>query len=98
MSTIWIPKDFNSAAIDDIVDDYSDAQHERKPHGLIFLNGKEVASTLQCPHCGGHFTSQKGKLRNKCLKHDAKVCDKPACNLFCFDFYSTLEQSSVREF
>lgn len=67
---------------EDDLSDYADAKHERQPHGLIFVNGKEVATTLQCPHCGGHFVSRKGSghRRTFCLKHMAVTCGAPACD------------------
>lgn len=76
-----------------IVDDYADAQHERRPHGIIFVDGVEVASTLQCPHCGGHFTSVKGSghRRHWCLKCHAVCCGSPAC-LPCRPFLQQIEQ------
>lgn len=46
MSEIWIPR-----SLDEDLSQYDDAQYERHPHGIIFVNGKEVAATLQCPHC-----------------------------------------------
>lgn len=46
MSNVWIPR-----SLDEDLSQYDDAKHERHPHGIIFVNGKEVASTLQCPHC-----------------------------------------------
>lgn len=72
---IWMPGD-------PIVDDYADAKHERKPHGIIFVNGKEVASTLQCPHCGGHFVSRKGSgiRRAWCPCCHAVTCGALACD------------------
>jgi uncharacterized C2H2 Zn-finger protein len=94
MSDIWIPKDFK--AFED-GDDYSDAEHVARPHGIVFANGKEVASTLMCPHCGNHFIPRKGQIRQRCRIHDAKVCDKPECNATCTDIYATYGVGSSRE-
>ena len=71
-------------------DDYSDAQYESKPHGLIFVNGKEVASTLMCPHCGLHFMSRKGSghRRTFCLHCKAVTCGKHECDA-CVPIQST---------
>jgi len=80
MSDIWLPR-----SVDD-VSDYADAKHERHAHGLVIINGKEVATTLQCPHCGGHFVSRKG-FNVRCVKHDARVCEKPSCRTVCTDFH-----------
>lgn len=64
------------------VDDYRDAKHERKPHGIIFVNGQEVATTLQCPHCMGHFVSRKGSghRRTFCMKCMEVTCGAPQCD------------------
>ncbi len=86
---IWLPKTFE----EDLAQ-YADARHERHAHGLVILNGKEVATTLQCPHCGGHFVSRKG-FYVRCKRHDARVCDKPSCMSECTDFDPTALQ--VRE-
>lgn len=66
----------------DGLDDYKDAKHERHPHGLIFINGREVATTLQCPHCGGHFISRKGSghRRTFCLKCNGVTCGARTCD------------------
>ncbi len=76
---IWIP------GVDDVQKDleqYKDAKHERNPHGIVFVNGQEVATTLMCPHCGGHFVSRKGSghRRTFCMKCMAVTCGKPACD------------------
>jgi len=79
MAHIWIP------GVDDVqadLDQYKDAQHERKPHGIIIVNGKEVATTLQCPHCGGHFVSRKGSghRRTFCTRCMAVTCGQHECD------------------
>lgn len=81
-----------------IVDDYRDAQFERKPHGIIFVDGKEVAHTLQCPHCGGHFTSIKGSghRRHWCLKCAAVTCGSQAC-VPCRSFLHEIERLTRNE-
>lgn len=65
-----------------IVDEYEDARYEQHPHGLIFVNGREVASTLQCPHCGGHFISRTGSghRRTFCTNCKAVTCGSAACD------------------
>jgi len=79
MTDIWIPGEDPVKELDKR--EYGDAKHESKPHGIIFSNGKEVASTLQCPHCGGHFISYKGsgKRRIFCGYHMAVCCGEPLC-------------------
>jgi hypothetical protein len=78
---LWIPPG--------IVDDYADSQFERKPHGLIFVNGKEVAHTLKCPHCGAQFVSRRGSGHHRtfCLRHQAVTCGSAACSRDCVDVY-----------
>lgn len=93
---IWIP------GIDDTqadLDQYKDAQFERKPHGIIFVNGKEVATTLQCPHCGAHFVSRKGSghRRTFCMKCMAVTCGQSACDA-CKPFAIELGTNQGREF
>ena len=63
-------------------DDYSNAQWERKPHGSIILDGQEVATTLQCCHCGKHFVSIRGSgmKRGFCMKCMQVTCGDTACN------------------
>jgi len=55
---------------------------EREAHGAVIIDGKEVASTLQCPHCGLHFISYRGsgKRRFYCWKCAAITCGLPACD------------------
>lgn len=88
---IWIP------GIDDEKKDleqYKDAKHERNPHGVIIVNGQEVATTLQCPHCMGHFISRKGSghRRTFCMKCMAVTCGNPRCDN-CTPFVAEFEDS-----
>lgn len=82
-----------------LVDDYSDAKHERQPHGIVFVNGREVATTLQCPHCLAHFVSRKasGHRRTFCMKCMAVTCGHRACDP-CRPFVAGLERNQGREF
>lgn len=75
----WLPKDWRAL---EQGDDYSNAKHEPHPHGIVLVNGQEVAHTLQCPHCGGHFISRKGSghRRTFCMKCMAVTCGKHACD------------------
>lgn len=88
---LWIPPG--------IVDEYADAQHESRPHGIILVNGKEVASTLQCPHCGGHFVSRKGSghRRTFCFGCKAVTCGDPRCDP-CRPWVEGMQQNMGREF
>ena len=80
-------------------DDYADAKHERKPHGIIIVDGKEVATTLQCPHCGGHFVSRKGSghRRTFCMNCMAVTCGNRDCDP-CRPFVAELGLSQGRQF
>lgn len=86
--------------LDPTPDDYSQAKHERHAHGIILVNGKEVATTLKCPHCGGHFVSMKGSghHRSFCLRHMAVTCGAPACVKDCVDVYALEDSLSTSEF
>jgi hypothetical protein len=103
---LWVPHQHQSApkqqsVIDalrrEIDDQYKNAAHERKPHGIIIVNGQEVASTLQCPHCGGHFVSRKGSgiRRTFCLKCQAVTCGAFPCDP-CKPFAAELGRSQGR--
>jgi len=72
---------------------FENAQFERKAHGMFIIGGQEVASTLQCPHCGGHFVSYKGSghRRTFCTKCMAVTCGNPACDP-CRPFEKQLEE------
>ena len=55
---------------------------ERAAHGALMLDGREVAHTLQCPHCGAHFVSVAGSgaRRTFCLRCMAVTCGRPECD------------------
>jgi hypothetical protein len=97
MAHIWIP---GQPDYSHIVDDYSDAQFEKKPHGIVFVDGKEVAHTLKCPHCGNQFVSRKGSgvHRTFCFRHNAVTCGSPQCSKDCIDIYTLEGTLSVREY
>ena len=82
-----------------IVDDYADAQFEARPHGIVFIDGKEVAHTLKCPHCGAQFVSRRGSghRRTFCLIHKAVTCGSDACVKDCVDIYTLEGTLSRRE-
>jgi hypothetical protein len=56
------------------------------------LDGQEVAQTLRCCHCGGHFLNVKipGRERGWCGYCHAAVCPNPACD-HCVPFEQWLE-------
>lgn len=65
---------------------------EPRAHGAILVEGVEVAHTLQCCHCGGHFVSIRGSgiRRGFCLRCMAVTCGKPECDR-CIPFEEQLE-------
>lgn len=79
--------------VNESTNEYADAKHERRPHGVVFVNGMEVATTLQCPHCGSHFVSRKGSghRRTWCMKCEAVTCGRVECDP-CSNFIDTLKR------
>jgi hypothetical protein len=59
-----------------------DAKSVRRPNGAIIVDGKQVADTMQCCHCGGHFVVVKGSgtKRGFCLACGKVTCGAPACD------------------
>jgi hypothetical protein len=53
----------------------------RKPSGYILMDGKEVAHTLQCGHCGAHWVPIKGsgRVRGFCSKCNKVLCGAEKC-------------------
>jgi hypothetical protein len=58
------------------------SQSVSKPSGYIIIDGKVVAETIQCCHCGAHFVSVKGSghIRGYCLKCGSMTCGAAACD------------------
>jgi hypothetical protein len=81
------------------LDEYKDAKHERHPHGIVFVNGQEVATTLQCCHCGLHYVSRRGSgiRRGFCLKCMQVTCGKQEC-MTCTPYAAELGMNQGREF
>ena len=54
----------------------------RKSHGAMIGGGYDIGSTLQCPHCGGHFLSVKGSgaRRTFCFKCMGVTCGQRGCD------------------
>ena len=67
-------------------------QFERNAHGGILSDGREIASTLQCVHHGGHFVSVKGSgiRRGFCLRCMGPTCGAPECDV-CVPLEKQLE-------
>lgn len=61
---------------------FKDAKYEDKPSGVILMDGKEVAHTLQCCHCAVHFVSIRGsgKRRGFCMHCHKITCGNPKCD------------------
>lgn len=59
---------------------YGDALARRKPSGAILVDGQQVADTVQCVHCGGHFVMRKGsgRVRGWCATCTGMICG-PRC-------------------
>ena len=63
-------------------------------HGGIVCDGQQVASTLQCPHCGTHFVSMRGSgaRRAWCVRCQAVTCGALACDA-CVPVEARLEHA-----
>jgi hypothetical protein len=94
---VWVPKTQIDDLRHEIDHQYDNAKFEAKPHGLVFVDGKEVASTLQCPHCGEHFVSRKGSgiRRAWCPACRAVTCGAHQCDP-CQPFVKELGMSQGR--
>ncbi len=75
----------------------ADEKFERQAHGAFIVDGREVAHTLQCPHCGAHFVSRRGSgaRRTFCLRCMAVTCGNLACDS-CLPFEITLDAMEGR--
>jgi len=60
-----------------------------QPHGVILMDGQEVADTLQCPHCQCHFVKIAGPAPF-CTNCGAYECGKERCRT-CIPFLLRLE-------
>lgn len=61
-------------------------------HGGIIVDGRQVATTLQCPHCGGHFLSipGSGARRTFCIRCGQVTCGEKVCDV-CIPIEARLE-------
>jgi len=57
----------------------------RKPSGFLIVDGQTVADTVQCRHCGCHFTMIKGSgvRRGFCTKCMGVTCGRKDCMTEC---------------
>jgi len=53
----------------------------RRPSGAILVDGQQVADTLQCVHCGGHFVMIRGSGRRRgfCTLCHGITCGSAGC-------------------
>lgn len=65
-----------------MVDDLSKAKSPSKPSGMVLIDGREVAETVMCVHCGCHWVFQKGSGRRRgwCLKCSGMTCGSKSCD------------------
>jgi hypothetical protein len=78
----------------DIVTSYARAQYDRRYGGTILVNGEEVACTLQCCHCGGHWIPVRGSktVRGFCFR-----CNGPICGPCCVECVPAERQLEILE-
>ena len=72
---------------------YADAANPgSRRHGVIVIDGKERAATLQCVHCNCHFTYRKNRGDWVCLRCNGAVCGRQACVVECTPFEKKLDE------
>lgn len=90
------------ALIDEIPEEYRESALPRQEAGAILANGVQVASTLQCRHCGGHFMVKRGSgiQRGWCQRCGGPTCGGPACeNCLPFEkWLDEVERRATREY
>jgi len=69
---------------------YENAAWVRKPSGSIVVDGREVASTLQCRHCGAHFIYRKTD-RYVCVNCGGDICGQRQCVEHCMAIEKKLD-------
>ena len=59
---------------------YANASYDHRYAGTILIDGRDVAITRQCVHCGDHFVSVRGSgaTRGWCTRCNGIVCG-PKC-------------------
>lgn len=76
-----------------------------KVHGVIVVDGREVARTLSCAHCGIHWEVKPGSgiKRGFCQDCKAPLCGKKECMVVCtpmgarLDLSDALQEQNMRE-
>ena len=73
--------------------EYDDALSLRRPGGAILIDGIQVADTVQCVHCGGHFVMRRGSgiTRGFCTNCNGLTCG-PTCASTCRPLEQWLDQ------
>lgn len=68
------------------------AESVDKAGGFIIIDGQEVASTLQCAHCGVHWIAIKGsgKVRGYCYSCRKVTCGAEKCHV-CIPYEALIE-------
>lgn len=73
---------------------YADAANPgTRKHGIILVDGKERAATLQCVHCNGHFTHRRDRGDWICGVCGGTVCGRKLCIEKCEPFELQLERA-----
>ena len=71
---------------------YADAASPgNRRHGVILVDGKEYAATIQCRHCGGHFVYRKNRGDWVCLRCNGLICGNTRCVNECVNFEKRLD-------
>jgi hypothetical protein len=71
---------------------------KKRADGGIVVNGKQVASTQQCVHCGSHEVIIPGSKRKRGLCRICKgfVCGRKECMEHCVPFERKLDYSEAK--
>ena len=66
----------------------------RKTAGAVVVDGRHIADTSQCVHCGGHFKviPGSGTKRGWCPKCKGVLCGGMTCMTRCVPFEQMLEK------
>ena len=69
----------------------NNARSVSRPNGGIVVDGQQVADTVQCCHCGGHYVpvAGSGKVRGWCFSCMGPICGPGCCE--CVPFEKKLE-------
>ncbi len=83
------------------MNEYAGAINDRRYAGTILVDGKDVAITRRCVHCGCHWVPIKGSGRKRsfCLRCDGHTCgpECPVARFGCvpFDVYLLALENKV---